>query len=156
MAEETEVILLADKKFSGYFSSLSFQVKPSQKTSVTQRDVSPAQYAQVCSAWKRPAQTPTTPPVCATMATFWVNSRSGVNPAPNAPKARACCSAVSSTTTRCVRSATGTPTRTRKVLGSPASPAPCVMRKCYSPAPPSLIQFVKVRQSLGGRWTEPG
>lgn len=120
-------------------------MKPSPKTSVTRRVVSPARCARVCSAWRRPARTPTTPTVCATTATTWTSSRSGVNPAPSVLKARACCSAVSSTTTRCARSATGTPTRTRRVLGSPASPAPPVTKgRCYNPAPHSQIQFVKV------------
>lgn len=121
-------------------------MKRSQKTSVTKRNVSPAHNAQVYSAWKPPAQTPTMPSVCATMATTWINSLNGVNPAPNVLKARACCSAVGSTMTLCVRSAPRTPTQTRKVLESPASPAPPVMTgRCYRPAHLSVIQFVKVR-----------
>lgn len=79
-----------------------------------------------------------------------MKSHSGVNTAPNARKARACCSAANMITTQCARSATGTLTRTRKVLGSPASPAlPVMRRKFYIPALLSPILFVKVRQLYG-------
>lgn len=140
-----EVTTAEDKKVHRLFSS--FQVKPFQKTLVTLRDVRTAQNAAVCSAWMRPARTPTTPPACATTAIIWMISRSSVNTAPNAPKARACCTAANMIMTQCARSATGTLTRTRKVLGSPASPAlPVMRREFYIPALLSLILFVKVRQ----------
>lgn len=114
------------------------------------RRVSPARRATIpraCSAWRRPAPTPTTPPACATMATSWARSRSGASPAPCARWVRACCTAASSTTTRCARSATTTRTRTRRAPGSPASPA--TPAKGTTPsflAPQPLIRFVRVSQ----------
>lgn len=77
------------------FLFLSFQVKHSQKTLATQRNVSPAQNAQVCSSWKRRALTPMTPRAHATMATIWTCCGSGASPAPCAPKAMACSTAAS-------------------------------------------------------------
>lgn len=140
-----EVPTVADETVHRLFSS--FQVKPFQKTLATLRDVRTAQNAAVCSVWRHPARTPTTPPACATTAIIWMKSRSSVNTAPNARKARACCSAANMIMTQCVRSATGTLTRTRKVLESPASPAlPATRREFYIPALLSLILFVKVRQ----------
>lgn len=66
------VVLLEMKNINQplIISSVFFQVKPSQKTSVTQKNVSPAHNAQVYYVWRRPAQTPMMPPVYANMATI--------------------------------------------------------------------------------------
>lgn len=126
------------------------QVRRSPNTSATMRRVSPARRVTIpraCSAWRRPAPTPMTPPACATTATSGARSRSGASPAPCARWVRACCTAASSTTTRCARSATRTRTRTRRAPGSPASPAPPAKGTTPSVlAPQPLIRSVRVSQ----------
>lgn len=129
----------------------SSQVRRSLKSSATPNGVGLARRAMIlrgCSAWRRPALIPMTPRVCATMATSGAISQAGASPALCARWVKACCSAASLTMTQRVRSAVATRTPTRRVLGSPASPAaPARMTRYLIPAPQSRIQSVKVSQS---------
>lgn len=130
------------------------QVRHSLKSSATPRCVGLAHRAMIlrgCSAWRRPARIPTTPRACATMATSWATSRGGASPAPCARWVKACCTAASLTTTQCARSAGATRTPTRRVLGSPASPAtPARTTRSSVPAPQSRTLSVRVSQSPRG------
>lgn len=104
------------------------QVRPSQRTTVTQRPAGPAPSAPAWCGWRRPAPTPTTPSASATTTSSSTRYPASVSRAPCARWVRVCMRTANMITTRRARSAWTIPTLTGKAPSTPACPAPSVTR----------------------------
>lgn len=119
-------LLFPNSSFSVLSSTLTcpvLQVRPTQRTTVTQRSASPVLSAQAWCAWRRPAPTPTMPSASVTTTFSSARSLRSVSCAPCALWDRACIRTAPMTMTQYVRSVWTTPTLSGRAPWTPASRA---------------------------------